>query len=59
MGSIVYTGGPRLFFAPESTAGYELVRESERHLPWLPLGALQKAKHLSLVDQSFAVIENE
>lgn len=55
----MYTGGPRLFFAPESTAGSELVRESERHLPWLPLGALQKAKHLSLVDQSFAVIENE
>lgn len=32
---------------------YVLVRESEKHLPWLPLGALQKAKHLSLVDQSF------
>lgn len=33
-----------------------LVRESEQHLPWLPLGAFQKAKHLSLVDERFAVI---
>ena len=38
---------------------YVLVRDSERHLPWLPLGAFQKAKHLSLVDESFAVIGDE
>lgn len=37
---------------------YVLVKQSEHHLPWLPLGAYQKAKHLSLVDQSFAVIED-
>ena len=36
-----------------------LVRESERHLPWLPLAALQKAKHLSLLGQGFAVIGDE
>jgi hypothetical protein len=38
---------------------YVLVRESEQHLPWLPLAALQKAKHLSLLGQGFAVIGDE
>ena len=37
---------------------YVLVKQSEQHLPWLPLGAFQKAKHLSLVDQSFAIIKD-
>ena len=42
----------------ENGQTYVLVKQSEHHLPWLPLGAYQKAKHLSLVDQSFAVIED-
>jgi hypothetical protein len=37
---------------------YVLVKQSEQHLPWIPLGAYQKAKYLTLVDQSFAVIED-
>ena len=36
---------------------YVLVKESEQHFPWMPLGAYQKAKHFSLLDESFAVIE--
>ena len=35
-----------------------LVHQSEQHLPWLPLGAWQKAKQLTLVDRSFAVVED-
>ena len=35
-----------------------LVKESEHHLPWLPLGAFQKAKHLALIDESFALLED-
>ena len=35
-----------------------LVKESEHQLPWLPLGAFRKAKHLALVDERFALLED-
>lgn len=34
-----------------------MVRQSEQHLPWLPMGAWQKARQLSLVDSRFATFE--
>lgn len=37
---------------------YVLVKQSEHHLPWIPLGAYQKARQLSLAGQDFAVIED-
>lgn len=36
---------------------YVIVPESEAHLPWLPLGAWQKAKQLSLLDRGFSMVE--
>ena len=37
---------------------YVMVKDSEQHFPWLSLGAFQKAKHFSLLNTEFTVLED-
>ena len=37
---------------------YVMVKDSEQHLPWLSLGAYQKAKHFTLLGDDFAAVDD-